>query len=321
MGILPGLGQHYTGNGYPWDLNPGGIVDTDLSYFKSIGVTWIRTGIMPYSYSKNDVPNGYKDFIAYVKNWGGGYFKVLTGVGASIGFSVYQDWWTGFKNSIPAFAQWAQQLGLEIFCIGNEEATHNYTTYHAGDVINGVTMTPAQVLPSQQVHDDTRGTIALTAKTYFTGTILYTGSAGEMPEFLTNGLGSIDILGHNQYDLQQNFIAKLYATMAAFGNRLWVTEWSTEGGFNAVSTVAGGFGNEQKFASENMRKFRALLALSGALNPQLQTFYFQYGATKSGDALQNSYGLMAGTSFRSSPRIIREELVAAAGHGRIGWCV
>lgn len=309
------LGVLYTGSGYPWDLTPTGNTAKDLNYLKSIGVQWIRTGVMPYSYSKNLVPNGYEAFIVFVKSYG---FKVLTGVGASIGFSVYQDWWQGFIASIPAYAAWAQSVGIDVFCIGNEEATHNFTgpVTTPAQVINGVTMTNAQILPSTQIHNDVRGAILTAARANFSGPILYTGSSGEMPEFIANGIGSLDILGHNQYDNLSNFTSKISATLGAFGpNQLWVTEWNTQGGYNAF-TLGGGYNLEAQYETENLRRFQALNLLNLS-----QSFLFAYGATNSAPGTNTTYGLLGGTgTSRSSVRILRDSLFGAAGTGRRGYC-
>jgi hypothetical protein len=272
---------------YVYDFTSGSQIDKDAELLRSIGVEWVRVN-MP-TFDNQPAVDGMKEYALFYKSKG---FKCRVGIVDNGTTAVDITRWNLFLAAIPDFAEWAQDNDMDALCIGNEAATHNDKT----------TNTNANVF-------STMVAMATTVKAIFTnGPICYDASAGEIvqtwhPSGL-GGLGDIDRIGHNQYDSLSNFTSKIRTSYDIYGDRLDVTEWSIDNGFNGTNMKS-----EPNFTKDMAARMKTLMDLG------IEHYYYFSLRDGGNGVVANSYAMFKtnGDTRTAFPQIIKT--------GRIGITV
>ena len=113
--------------------------------------------------------------------------KVIWGISSNalnnVDYTITAENWSTFRQAILDAAQWAEDNGVYEFQIGNEEELH----------VDGETMTETQIITNLK-------SVATDVKKIFTnGKISYSCYGNYIPDWISGGKGSIDLLATNIY--------------------------------------------------------------------------------------------------------------------------
>lgn len=238
--VWSGLGMNYGHqlSSSPYDISQA---ESDLSYLKSLGITYLRIA-MPGSTDSSTIPY-CKDLCLRALAKG---FSVLWGVGPSASFD--QSAWDTYLAYVPTLAQWAQDNGLTEFSIGNEAENRTSGT------------------PSISTVQSNLRTLATTCQSIFTrGPISYSVADGYKANWYGN-LGDLDKISVNVYDTSSAFRTACNAVYSNFGSQGEITEWSTTLGYLT-------YNDEEKWTKDVASRLE-IIKNSGIL----RAYYFCYRA-------------------------------------------
>lgn len=209
--IWPGIGMNY-GHQAPHNPYDSTQVTTDLTFLKSVGVTKLRIAFPTFDSSSLAA---IQALVQQALSMG---FYVIWGVTTG-GPGTTATRWAAFKNFvIGTLIPWFQlQANARLECsLGNEEELH----------CDGTTLTVSTVI--QDI-----SSLAATAKQQYTyGPVSYQSPGGFFTQWQTNGVGTLDRLGFNYYNLAAKGLQASAAGVAtAFPNVGYISEWGTPGGF------------------------------------------------------------------------------------------
>jgi hypothetical protein len=232
MAAWSGLGVNYghSQNTVAYDLT--GQVTTDLNYLKSLGVTKIRLAFRPYDSAYMQLT---KDLAIKAKSLG--FYVIFGVVPGSTGYTLTT--WNLYLASLPAFAQWVQDSGIDEFCFCNEPELN----------ADGVTLLDATIKADLK-------TAAVTLKSIL-GSKLATISTdeGNIASWASSGIGTIDKIGFNVYNTDNNFITRVASIQTNFPTTGYVSEWSTAGGYTGSSWTEQAWADNLAYRLAIIRKY------------------------------------------------------------------
>lgn len=184
------------------------IAENDFSFLQSAGVTRLRVAMGAYN-STTRTANG-QDMVQRALAHG---FYVVWGFSTGVGKpNLTATIWATYKDAvINQLAPWAQANGLSELSLGNE------CDYQ----VDGTTLTAAQV------RADIR-TIAMKIKANgYTGKVSYSTTiiTSYYDAWVNEGIGNLDIIGWNSYDILKNFQNRNPLIVSNFGNSGYVSEF------------------------------------------------------------------------------------------------
>ncbi len=192
-------------------------VDSDLNFLKAAGVSKLRVAFPIYTDSATII--NCQDICVRALAKG---FYVSWGV-VPWPNPITATIWSNFKTYVTGtLGPWAQSVGLSELSMGNEEE----------EVVDGTTLTAATL------RSDTK-TVAGTIKTNgFTGLTSYQSQTGNIAAWNAIGLGSLDRIGFNCYNVLSVFSTNVTTLVSNFGANTYVSE------FGAITTGYPDFNNE-----------------------------------------------------------------------------
>jgi hypothetical protein len=223
MTIWSGIGMNYGHNVTASSYNTA-QVDNDLAYLKANGITKIRIALPGY----DDTPmlSHCQDMVKRALAKG---FYVVWGVATGVGYaSCNATTWNRYKAAVAGnIASWAKNNKLSELCIGNE------CDFQAdGTTLNAST-----------VRSDIRSLAKNVKSGGFTGKVSFSTTALEtyMMPWITEGIGSLDCIGWNSYDIMANFNTRNSIIISAFGSKAYIAE------FGGITNGYPDFNNENLY--------------------------------------------------------------------------
>ncbi|HEX3640095.1 MAG TPA: hypothetical protein VHV10_02270 [Ktedonobacteraceae bacterium] len=205
MAIWSGIGLNY-GHQQVYDVPQ---VENDFTYLKSQGVTRLRIAMPTYDAQSHFFTDGH-DMVQRALAHG---FYTTWGVGAGYGAgTITASRWAAWKAYITGtLVPWAQSAGLSELLLGNESDMQ----------MDGTTIT------ATTMRADIRALATSIKANGYTGKLSYsTGSPGTYrTPWSTEGIGDLDLIGFNSYDVFSNFNNRNVAIVSEFGNRGYISEF------------------------------------------------------------------------------------------------
>ena len=213
------------------------LVESDLTFLKSQGITKIR--IYGPTFGGGGNTTNCQDMVQRALAHG---FYVIWGVatGKSHG-QLDATTWGNFKTYVSGtIAPWAQANGLTELMVGNE------CDYEA----DGTTLTAATV------RSDVRALASTVKSGGYTGIVSYDTAADNatiIPAWFSEGLGSLDLIGWNNYNGSLTSFTNATNSIATkFGSKGYMSEFGSNGGGYPD------FNDENLFASDCLSRISAM---------------------------------------------------------------
>lgn len=226
MTIWSGIGINY-GHQATYDTTQ---TESDFTYLRALGVSRLRIAMPPYDGNLTDT----QDMVHRALSHG---FYVVWGVATS--GTVTATIWNAFKAFVTGtLATWAQSNSLPEFSLGNEIELY----------VDGTTLTAATVRADVRTMASTVKSGGYTGKVSYGTSILDTYKT----PWISEGIGSLDLIGWNSYDTYANFNTQNGAVQSAFGNKTYISEFGSSGGGYPD------FNNEQAFYYDTARRITSM---------------------------------------------------------------
>jgi len=260
MTIWSGIGVNY-GHQHTYDAMQA---EDDFTYLKANGITRLRIAMPAYDAASHFFSDGH-DMVTRALNHG---FYVTWGVGAGYGAgTITATRWSAWKSYVlSTLVPWAQSAGLSELILGNESDMQ----------MDGTSLTAAQV------RSDIR-TLATTIKANgYTGKLGYsTGAPGTYrTPWSTEGIGDLDLIGFNSYDVFINFNNRNIAIVSEFGDKGYISE------FGCITNGYSDYNDETLWYNDVVNR------ISNMKNAGIQSGYF-FCYRDGGYGLQpNTYALV-----------------------------
>jgi hypothetical protein len=239
-------------------------VESDFSYLQSAGVTRLRIAMPTFDSTSASLANS-QDMVVRALSHG---FYVVWGVvvGYGTGTITATRWNAGKSYILNTLVHWAQSVGLSELCLTNESELS----------ADNATITAAQI------RADIRAMASSIKTSGFPGKLSY--STSTLQQYRTNwiaeGLGMLDLIGWNSYDVLVKFNARNDAVRAAFGNRTYISEFGSNG------SGYPDFNDEQAFYNDTLSRIISMQ------NAGIQAGYFFCYRDGGYGVPVNSFGLI-----------------------------
>jgi hypothetical protein len=232
MTIWTGIGINY-GHQSLYDASQ---VEADFTFLKAQGITRLRIAMPTFDSTSGAIANG-QDMVQRALNHG---FYTVWGVvvGYGPGTITASRWAAGKAYILNTLVPWAQSNGLSELCLTNEsELSADNTTITAA-----------------QIRADIRSMASTIKAGGFSGKVSYSTSILQTyrTPWITEGIGVLDLIGFNSYDVLTNFNARNSAIVFAFGDRTYVSEFGSNGGGYPD------FNNEQAFYNDTSARIMSI---------------------------------------------------------------
>jgi len=181
-------------------------VESDLTFLSSIGIVRVRIALPSYNGSWVNCQDMVTRALAH-----GMY--VVWGISTGAGFGTLNaTTWAAYKSAVAGtLVPWAQSVGLSELCIGNE------CDWQA----DGTTLTAAIV------RSDIRTMVSMIKSGGYTGKVSYNTTilSNIRTPWVSEGIGTLDLIGWNSYDVLTNFQNRNPVIVSAFGNQTYISEF------------------------------------------------------------------------------------------------
>lgn len=216
FGLNIGNDQSATNNApYPVAQNAA-----DLAFLKPY-TNWLRIALT-YGLDQNDTTN-LRHLATDAIQAG---YKVTYGItaGADATAATYYNQW--LATGILAAAAWAQANGVSEFQIGNEEDWN-------------ASLGSFSPKTAAQVQADIRAIVPAVKKIFTNGPVTYCTAEGMLQDWITGGLGGLDMIYFNVYDTDANFQSIVSKIESNFGAKGAVSEWNAQHGYDPTQYSEG----------------------------------------------------------------------------------
>jgi hypothetical protein len=233
MSIWTGIGMNYGHQVSPSSYDTM-QVESDLAYLKQHGVSKIRIAFPEFDDNSGGVLIAHcQDMVARALSRG---FYAVWGVAVGWGpGTITATRWAASKAYITGtLAPWAQSVGLSELCLGNEDEL----------ALDGTTIT------ASTMRSDIRSMASSVKSNGFKGKVSYASNVQDayLNPWISEGIGALDLIGWNSYDVIPNFNARNVSIVAAFGSKGYISE------FGSIANGYADFNNENLFYVDTLSR-------------------------------------------------------------------
>jgi hypothetical protein len=189
-------------------------VESDFTFLRSAGVTRIRIAMPNFDNTHGRIANG-QDMVTRALAHG---FYVVWGVEAGLGSdTITATRWAAYKDYVlSTLVPWATSAGLSELCLDNESDLQ----------VDNTTITAAQVRADIRSMAETVKACGFAGKISCSTSILQPSR----DPWLSEGIGDLDLIGWNSYDVLEYFNIRNGIVVEALGSQTYISEFGSEGG-------------------------------------------------------------------------------------------
>ena len=263
MAIWSGIGMNY-GHQVSSTSYDTAQVESDFTFLKANGVTRLRIAFPGFDESSETIAH-CQDMAVRALSHG---FYVVWGVSTGYGTgTINATRWAASKAYIlGTLVPWAKSVGLSELCLGNENELSD----------DGTTLTDAAM------RADVRAMAASIKSNGFRGNLSYSTAILESYRdgWISEGIGDLDLIGWNSYDILSNFNIRSGVVQSAFGAKTYISE------FGSINNGFPDFNDETAFYNDTASRIQSMQSAG------IQAGYFFCYRDGASGVPANSFGLV-----------------------------